>query len=296
MTSVPPDHVELLQPPFTGDQQRAVRHFLELVPSFGDEQRLALADPRPDTGSLRGFLAPSGYAQLIQRPGGSWLELAVPVGPRQLACARALLDASMAYVGEHGGRPVHLWQHDPTPAERAAAAAVGFVPDRSLLQMHCALPVPPALRGRARPLTLRPFRPGADEDAWLTTNNRAFADHPEQGAWTRRELEAREREPWFDPDGFLVLEVDGSVVASCWTKLHDGVGPVGEIYVISVDPDHHGQGLGRALTLAGLDWIAERGVSRGMLFVDADNASAVALYRSLGFTVSRVDEASIAAG
>jgi len=301
--AVAPDHVDVVQPPFAEDALRAVRHLLDLVPSFGEDQRLALAsfdkDQRlagadPDPTRLVGFLAPSGYAQLLRRPGGSWLELAVLPGPGQPTAARALLGASVGYVRAHGGAPVHLWQHDPTPEEQATAVAAGFVPDRTLLQMRCALPVPAARRGRAAPLPLRPFRPGADEDAWLTTNNRAFADHPEQGAWTRQELEAREREPWFDPDGFLVLEVDGTVVASCWTKLHQGVEPEGEIYVISVDPDHHGRGLGRALTLAGLDWIAGRGYRRGMLYVDAANASAVGLYRSLGFTVSRIDEALVA--
>ncbi|MEZ5258337.1 MAG: GNAT family N-acetyltransferase [Ilumatobacteraceae bacterium] len=63
--------------------------------------------------------------------------------------------------------------------------------------------------------------------------------------------------------------------------------------MIATDPDYHGRGLGRQLTVAGLDHLARRGVPVGMLYVDADNAAATGLYRSLGFTVHRTDGAFV---
>ena len=139
--------------------------------------------------------------------------------------------------------------------------------------------------------TLRTFIAGFDEGEWLAQNNAAFADHPEQGAWLLDDLEARIHEPWFDPSGFLLLEIDGHIAASCWTKVHE-LHPdrFGEIYVISVHPEYHGQGLGRVMLAQGLSSLRHRGVQRAVLFVDADNVTAQRLYRSFGFTLEREDQ------
>jgi mycothiol synthase len=138
----------------------------------------------------------------------------------------------------------------------------------------------------------RDFVPGADDAAWLSVNNRAFSAHAEQGGWTQEVLERRMSEPWFDAAGFRIHEIDGRMAAFCWTKLHRDIDPViGEIYVIAVDPDFHGRGLGRQLTLAGLDSIAARGVDQANLHVDADNTAAVSLYLGLGFIIHRSRQA-----
>jgi len=186
-----------------------------------------------------------------------------------------------------GGGTLFWWVDDPTDADVAFADLQGLEPRRSLFEMRRPLPAD----SRAS-VTTRAFRPGDDDDAWLRVNNRAFAEHPEQGGWTAETLRTRMAEPWFDPDGFRLHEVDGQLAAFCWTKLHtDEEPPVGEIYVIAVDPDHHGRGLGRELTLAGLDWISDRGVGTANLYVDGANDAAVHLYRSLGFAVHRTRQA-----
>ena len=201
----------------------------------------------------------------------------------------ALLAAALEAVRADGGGPVHYWLSAPSAADGEAALAAGFQPTRRLLQLRRPLPT-----GLPVEETTRAFRPGVDEAAWLAVNNRAFASHPEQGAWTRETLARRQAEPWFDPDGFRLHERDGRLAAFCWTKLHPAAGgdpAMGEIYVIGVDPDFQGLGLGRQLTLAGLDAIAERGLDLGMLYVDESNTGALALYGALGFEVHHTDVA-----
>ncbi|HEY1223567.1 MAG TPA: GNAT family N-acetyltransferase, partial [Acidimicrobiales bacterium] len=161
-------------------------------------------------------------------------------------------------------------------------------PIRTLQLLGLRLPVPVVAVPEGA--VLRDFEPGHDEEAWLAQNNAAFADHPEQGAWSRVDLDERTNEPWFDPSGFLLLEIGGKLAASCWTKVHE-LHPdrFGEIYVISVDPTFQGHGLGKVMVTQGLAALRRKGVSEAVLFVDESNLGARMLYESLGFRLRRED-------
>jgi len=234
---------------------------------------------------------PVGYAQLTRGPESWAVEFVVDPHHREdegRAIGRELLSAALGIVGDEGGGHVHLWIPKPCEWQEEVATSVGLQRGRDLLQMRRLLPV----EGESYSLETHPFVVGQDEQAWLAVNNRAFAWHPEQGGWSLDTLRKRESEPWFDADGFLLHERDGRLAGFCWTKVHpDHDPPLGEIYVIAVDPDFHGHGLGRALVLAGLDHLAAHGIRVGMLYVDGTNEAAVQLYRKLGFTVDHVDRA-----
>ena len=211
-------------------------------------------------------------------------ELVVHPDRRRRGLGRALTGELAAAAG---GSVLRLWAHGDLPAAAALARSAGFERFRALWQMRRSLrepldqPVLPAGR------TLRTSVPGQDEDDWLSLNGRAFAKHPEQGGWTRHDLELREQEPWFDPAGFFIAERGGLMAGFHWTKVH---GPdLGEVYVVGVDPTEQGSGLGRALTLAGLHHLRDLGVAEAMLYVDEDNVPAIRMYEALGFAKAKVD-------
>lgn len=252
-----------------------------------DVTALILREPDDET--------PIAYAQ-VTRHEQSWaiqswaIDLVVDPGRRADTerLTSRLLDDATVLIRAGGGGQVQLWVVEPTSVHDRAAADAGFAPERDLWQMRVPLPI-----AATTDLVTRSFVPGADEHAWLAVNNAAFDWHPEQGGWTVDDLRSRQKEPWFDPDGFLVHERDGRMAGFCWTKVHPAVGDqpaLGEIYVIAAHPDFHGLGLGRALTVAGLTHLA-RTVDVGMLYVDADNEPAVGLYLDLGFDVHHTTRA-----
>jgi mycothiol synthase len=204
------------------------------------------------------------------------------------------------------GHILQLWAHGDLPAAGRLAVAAGFERFRILWQMRRSLRDPVDQPKFPAGRRLRTFVPGQDEDAWLALNGRAFAKHPEQGTWTRHDLELRKREPWFDPAGLFIADRDGQMAGFHWTKVHPPRAPapgvqaahglavqagpsVGEVYVVGVDPAEQGSGLGRALTLAGLNHLRDLGLGTVMLYVDEDNTAAIRMYEALGFTRTRTD-------
>lgn len=206
---------------------------------------------------------------------------------RDDADAPALTEAVGDIAGRDGGA-TQLWVPAVDDAADAIATDAGFEAYRDLWQLRAPLPVP----GSPTDLAVRPFDPDHDADDFLAVNRRAFAWHPEQGRLDRAGLDRLMDEPWFDADGFLLHHAEGRLAGFCWTKVHhDLQPPVGEIFVIAVDPDFHGRGLGGPMTRAGLDHLAAAGLDTAMLYVEADNDAANAVYRRLGFVRHQTDRA-----
>ncbi len=185
-------------------------------------------------------------------------------------------------LAENAPADATVWVHGTTPERHAAMVAREMTSTRTLLQMR--MPLPAA----STDLVTTPFSE-ADIADFVAVNNRAFHWHPEQSGLTAGAVRADMAQPWFDADGFLLHRIDGELAGFCWTKVHNDPEALGEIYVIAVDPTFHGQGLGKAMTLAGLQWLNNHGLSTGMLYVESDNEAAVATYEKIGFHTHRSD-------
>lgn len=230
-----------------------------------------------------------GYGQLdVSEPDDDAVaEMVVDPARRGRGHGRALARALLAAAPSGHLR---VWSHGQHAHAERLAVTLGFERVRTLLQMRRSLyaPVP----GPTFPpdVTIRTFRVDSDEKPWLTVNAAAFKWHPEQGDMTIDDLRQREAEPWFDPAGFFLAERDGELAGFHWTKVHphggggEGREPIGEVYAVGVHPKAQGGGLGRALTVAGLQYLRGRGLSQVLLYVEETNTAAVRLYESLGFT------------
>lgn len=188
-----------------------------------------------------------------------------------------------------------VWAHGALEGSLAFLAGAGLQESRRLLTLHRSLeatqPLPAIPASTLGGLRLASFEAGRDAERWVAVNARAFADHPEQGALTRADLDQRLAQPWFDAEDMLVALRDDELVGFVWVKReHPGDrAQDAEIYVVATDPSVQGHGVAGLLMATTLARLQQGGVPGVELYVEADNAPALRLYENWGFTVSGRD-------
>ena len=234
-----------------------------------------------------------GYLNLS--PGRDGADATAELVVRPDARRRGIGTALLLAATERSARRVQIWAHGTLPGARAVAEALDMRADRELIQMRrTLLDVPESVVPQG--ISIRTYAGREDHPELLRVNNAAFSWHPEQGGWTDADVAGRVGEAWFDPGGLFLAfdDVTGRLLGFHWTKVHDAADhATGEVYVVGVDPAVQGRGLGRLLTLIGIDHLARR-LGPGaavMLYVESDNVAAVRTYEGLGFTVASVDTA-----
>jgi mycothiol synthase len=245
------------------------------TPPFSDGSLVALAEGTRDLVWLDGSAAAIVAPDLTPADA----EFVVDPDARRRGLGTRMLEQLIADHDE-----LLVWAHGNGPGARALATAHGLVPVRELLQLRAPVAAIPADKPAAGEIAAA--TPGWQEP-WLELNARAFADHPEQGAMTRADLDQLTAESWFDPDDVLLLWHGETLVGSCWLKVEEG--RPGEFYAVAVSPDHQGAGLGRVLMAAGFARLDERGIREATLYVEADNTPALRLYRGFGFREHSID-------
>lgn len=273
---------------------------LRALRSSGDDDEVRHLLVRDPDGGV------AGYAQIAGAGAEATAELVVDPGDRRRGTGTDLLREVLER--EPGAA---VWAHGDLPAAQGLARRLGLVRTRELLMMRRrgadgpALPSSAAAEGietgtLAQAASEGGSRwPGLDARAeFQRVNNAAFAWHPEQGGWTREQLDDRLGVDWVDPHGvFLAVDTAGAeprLAGFHWTKTVPAAGgdeTEGEVYVVAVDPADQGRGLGGLLTTRGVAHLEgeDVGAASVVLYVEGDNTPARRTYERLGFAVEHVD-------
>lgn len=239
-----------------------------------------------------------GYAHVEHDPRAEYATYELMVHPehRQQGIGTAVLTQVLTEWPDARG-----WAHGNLEGARGLAAARRLTVVRDLWRMSLPLQGETDLPALALPqgYAMRSFEVGRDEEDWLRVNAAAFAGHGEQGRMSLSDLHDRMSQPWFDPHGFLLIEdvsdpEQPHLAAFHWTKVEpsepgSSSSTAGEVYVVGVDPAYQGRGLGSVATLVGLRHLQACGLAEATLYVDGDNAAAIATYGRLGFTQTHTD-------
>lgn len=247
----------------------------------------------------------AGYAQVAGVGAEATAELVVVPSHRRRGVGsnllRAVLDA------EPGAA---VWAHGDLPAAQELALRMEMERTRELLMMRRrgaqGPELPSAVAGEGLDTGTLAEAESEGGSRWkgldaraefLRVNNAAFYWHPEQGGWSREQLDDRLAVDWVDPAGvFLAVDTSGDVPRLAgfhWTKTvpaAPGEETEGEVYVVAVDPADQGRGLGGLLTTLGVAHLEGQEDARSVvLYVEGDNTPARRTYERLGFVVEHVD-------
>lgn len=219
----------------------------------------------------------------------AWGWMHVHPNYRNNGVGSALYDSCIRQAEEANASEIHM-----TP-NRDATLLIDFLTRRGYhlerwfwdMQLPAEQEVAPAVMPEG--FTVRTFVPDQDEELLTHVRNVTFAEHYGSVPRTLEEMTYRTKQPDFFPDG-LFFAFDGDNVAGfCYTGRDEREWKrrgekIGHINQLGVAPEYRGRGLGRALLLQGVNYLRQY-VSLVELGVEGKNDNALALYKSVGFTL-----------
>jgi len=230
-----------------------------------------------------------GYAEI--RPelniGRAVLRWLVHPMHRRRGLAVKLVDRAISRTRELDIMTIHANISQDSLMAKRFLTNMGFTFVRRFLELRLDLSetdLPEISKIAPRCRSLQP----SEEGRLTQLQNRSFT-----GSWgfnpnTIEEIIHRISLPNSSPDDIFLTFDSDKPVGYCWTRIEfwknkaPGEG-TGRIYMLGVDPDYRGEGLGRQLLLVGLSYLKSKGLRVGELTVDSENKIAGALYKSVGF-------------
>jgi mycothiol synthase len=232
-----------------------------------------------------------GYAEI--RPelniGRAVLRWLVHPMHRRRGLAVKLVDRAISRTRELDIMTIHANISQDSLMAKRFLTNMGFTFVRRFLELRLDLSetdLPEISKIAPRCRSLQP----SEEGRLTQLQNRSFT-----GTWgfnpnTIEEIIYRISLPNSSPDDIFLTFDSDKPIGYCWTRIEflknktPGEG-TGRIYMLGVDPDYRGEGLGRQLLLVGLSYLKSKGLRVGELTVDSENKIAGALYKSVGFTL-----------
>ena len=206
---------------------------------------------------------------------------------RRKGLAAELLGYAMHRAKELGVKVAHVNIARDNVAARSVLSKLGFRFVRRFLQLRLDMTKVLGQDIGQAALPCRHLQRG-EEDKLTQIQNRSFA-----GTWgfnpnSVEEISYRTNLSRCSPED-VVLTCDGDkVIGYCWTSTMYEAGAnerKGQIFMLGVDPDYRGRGIGKGVLLAGLSYLRSEGFQVAELTVDSENKVACDLYQSIGFEV-----------
>ncbi len=248
-------------------------------PNYHSEQELFIAEA---AGKVIGYIDITPELGI----GRVLLDCLVHPQHRRKGLAKELSYYAIQRATELGVRVAHVNITQDNVAAKNLLSKLGFGPVRRFFELR--LQVPKAhLSEVERTALLYHHLQYGEEDKLAQIQNRSFADTWGYNPNTTEEIVYRVNLSNCSPRDIILAIEEDKPIGYCWTriKMEGGVSN-GQIYMLGVDPDHRGRGIGKLLLLAGLSYLKSRGVAVVELTVDSQNRVACALYESVGFKTS----------
>jgi len=232
-----------------------------------------------------------GYIDVRPEPGIGRAVLDCFVHPehRRKGLATELFHHASRRARELGARVAHVNVLEENVAAKALLSKLGFRFVRRFLHLTLELSEVHLLQEEQFALLHRHLQRG-EEDKLTRIQNRSFA-----GTWgynpnTLEEIVYRLNMIGCSPEDVILIFGGDRPVGYCWTLVNPEASTagtnVGRIYMLGVDPDYRGSGIGKRALLAGLAHLKGKGIEVAELTVDSQNEAACALYKSGGFQIS----------
>ncbi len=251
-------------------------------PNYSPEQDLFLAEKGGDL---------AGYIDIRPELAVGRVIINCRVHPehRRRGLATRLFAYAIERAKSLGARVAHVYIAEDNTAAREMVSQLGFKCVRRYLELRLDM-AGVRQTDMDRAASAGRFLRRGEEEKLTLIQNRAFADQWGFNPNTLEEIVYRTNLKNCSPEDVVVTEEKNEIIGYCWTGIVDDevAGESrGRIFMLGVEPDYRGRGVGKRVLLAGLAHLKSKGVRVAGLTVDSENKVALALYRAVGFEVER---------